>query len=131
MASTASRATNPLGQTEEAGPSAAAAFEHLVESAQGVVTKRIDLALLEGREIASDTLDRAVWGAIGVVLAAAAWLSLAMALVFLLLPEAGTTARIAMFALLNGIAASGALAYAARSRREAGARSASMIEERP
>jgi len=131
MATIASRTTTTLARTEAIGTSSTAAFEHLVESAQGVVTKRIDLALLEGREIASDTLDRAAWGVIGVVLAAAAWLALASAMILLLLPEAAMTVRIASFALLNGIAATGALAYAARSKREAGARSTSSTKEKP
>ncbi|MFN2428034.1 MAG: hypothetical protein ABR587_16485 [Candidatus Binatia bacterium] len=131
MATIATRTTNTLVPSEETGTSATAAFEHLVQSTQGVVTKRIDLALLEGREIASDTLDRAAWGGIGVVLATAAWLSLAMSLVFLLLPGAAPAVRLATFALLNGIAAAAALAYAARSKRQAGARSNALLEEKP
>lgn len=130
MGTMATRTTNTIARSEEPGASAAAAFEQLVEGAQGVVTKRIDLALLEGREIASDTLARAAWGAIGVVLATVAWLSLTMVVVLLLLPGAAPTVRIAAFALVNGIAAAGVLAHATRSKRVAGARPGSTSEEK-
>jgi hypothetical protein len=88
-----------------------------------VITKRIDLALLEGREIVSDTLQRAAWGAGAVIMAVVAWISLGGALVSLLLPTADLAVRLAAFTMINGLSAAIAMLIASRpgrtSKREA------------
>jgi len=45
----------------------------LVAGSQGVITKRIDLALLEGQELFSRSIERAALAGAGAVLAAVAW----------------------------------------------------------
>ena len=54
-------------------PSVTSSLGHLVAGSQGVITKRIDLALLEGRELLSRSIERAALVGAGMVLAAAAW----------------------------------------------------------
>jgi len=118
MALPATRTTHSLASNgHEAEHSAAAAFEHLVTSAQSVINKRIDLALLEGRGVLGDTMRRAAWGTVGLALATVTWLSLTLSLVFLLLPAASPATRLGVFTLINGIAAAVTLAMATRSTR--------------
>ncbi|MFN2427292.1 MAG: phage holin family protein [Candidatus Binatia bacterium] len=117
MALPATQRTDALTGGPIADNSAGAAFEQLVSSTQGVISKRIDLAVLEGREIVSESLHRAGWGGAGIVLATVTWLSLMMSLVFLFLPNAAPAIRLATFALINGIAAAACLAFAERSKR--------------
>ncbi len=85
-----------------AEPTVATSVEHLVAGGHGVITKRIDLALLEGKEILTQTIGRAALFGVGGVLALAAWLSGAAAAVLFVLPEATTMMQLAAFALLNG-----------------------------
>ena len=61
--------------------SVSAAIEHLVAGSQGVITKRIDLALLEGQELLSRTFRGAAFLGFGMVMAAGAWFAAATALV--------------------------------------------------
>ena len=56
-----------------AEPSVSSALEHLVAGSQGAITKRIDLALLEGQELLSRTFRGAALLGFGMVLAAGAW----------------------------------------------------------
>ena len=56
-------------------------LDHLVAGSQGVITKRIDLALIEGQELLSHTLQRAALVGFGMVLAAGAWFAVAACLV--------------------------------------------------
>ena len=69
-------------------PSVSSSLEHLVAGSQGVITKRIDLALLEGQELLSRTLQRAALVGVGMVLAAAAWFAVAACLVLFATPDA-------------------------------------------
>ena len=59
------RDDSPTGE-----PSVSSSLEHLVAGSQGVTTKRIDLALLEGQELLSRTLQLAALVAFAMVLAA-------------------------------------------------------------
>lgn len=93
------RASEPMSGGE---PSVASSVEHLVAGSHGVITKRIDLALLEGQEILSKTIGRAALFGAGGVLALASWLSGAAAVVLFVFPEATALMRLAAFGLLNG-----------------------------
>ena len=99
------------------GPSVASSLEHLVAGSQGVNTKRVDLALLEGRELLSRTLQGAAFVGLGIVLAAAAWFSAAASVVLLVIPDASWVVRLAAFGLLNGGCAVGLVALARRRDR--------------
>ena len=103
------------------------AIEHLVASSQGVITKRIDLALLEGQELLSRTLQRAALVAFGMVLAAGAWFAVAACLVLLATPNANLVLRLAAFGLLNAGGALGLVALAMRGRPQTPARANSDV----
>ena len=95
-------------------PSVSSALEHLVAGSHGVVTKRVELALLEVQERLSRTLHRAALVGVGIVLAAAAWFAVAACVVLLATPDASLVVRLAAFGLLNGGAAMGLVALASR-----------------
>lgn len=103
---------NPIGE-----PSVSASLEHLVAGSQGMITKRIDLALLEGRELLSRTVQGAALVALGITLAAAAWFAMAASVVLLVIPDASWVIRLAAFGLLNGGCAVGLVTLAMRHRR--------------
>ena len=67
-------------------PSVSSAIEHLVASSQDVITKRIALAMLEGRELLSRTLYGVVFVGLGMVVGAGAWFALAACLVLSVRP---------------------------------------------
>ena len=115
-------------------PSVSSAIEHLVGSSQGVITKRIDLALLEGQELLSRTLQRAGLFAFGMVLAAGAWFALMACLVLFIVPNANPILRLAAFGLLNAGSALGLVALAMRGRGQTPApanRNVSSTTEEP
>jgi uncharacterized membrane protein YqjE len=93
----------------------------LVTASQGMVSKRIDLAVLETQESLSRTLRRATLVALGLVLAAVAWFALAASLVLVINANATPTLRLATFGLLNAGAAFGVVAIAMRNRSRAAA----------
>ena len=95
-------------------PSVSSSLEHLVAGSQGVITKRIDLALLEGRELLSRSLQGAALVGLGIVLAAAAWFAVAAGVVLLVIPDASRVVRLAAFGLLNGGTAAGLVTLAMR-----------------
>lgn len=101
-----------------AEPSVSSALEHLAAGSQGAITKRIDLALLEGQELLSRTFRGAALLGFGMVLAAGAWFAAATCLVLLATPEANLVARLAIFALLNAAGAVGLVALAMQRRRK-------------
>jgi uncharacterized membrane protein YqjE len=98
-------------------PSVASALEHVAAATQGVIASRMDLALLEAKELLSRSLQRAALVVAAVILAAAAWLALAACLVLFLTPDAGALVRLAAFAGLNGGGALGLIALAGRRGR--------------
>ena len=104
------------GHSATGEPSVSSSLEHLVAGSQGVITKRIDLALLEGQELLSRTLQRAGLFAFGMVLAAGAWFALAACLVLFIVPNANPILRLAAFGLLNAGSALGLVALAMRGR---------------
>jgi uncharacterized membrane protein YqjE len=108
-------------------PSVSSSLEHLVAGSQGVITKRIDLALLEGQELLSHTLQRAALVGFGMVLAAGAWFAVAACLVLLTTPNANLVLRLAAFGLLNAGGALGLVALAMRGRLQTPARPNSNV----
>lgn len=108
-------------------PSVSSSLEHLVAGSQGVITKRIDLALLEGQELLSRTLRRAALVAFGLVLASGAWFAVAACLVLLVTPNANAVLRLAAFGLLNAGGALGLFALAMRGRPQTPARANSDV----
>lgn len=94
----------------------------LVTASQGVIGKRIDLAVLETQTSLSRTLRRATLVALGLVFAVAAWFALAASLVLAINANATPPLRLATFGLLNGAAAFGVLAIAMRNRSRANRR---------
>ena len=103
---------------DAAEPSVSSALEHLAAGSQGVITKRIDLALLEGQQLLSSTLRGAALLGFAMVLAAGAWFAAATCLALLATPEANPVVRLAVFALLNAAGAGGLIALAIRRRRQ-------------
>lgn len=97
--------------------SVVSSLEHLLDGAQGVVAKRIDLALLEGGELLSRAIGRTALTAAGILLAVTAWLAGAGALVLFVMPDTNPVVRLAVLALLNGGAGLGLVALAMRRRR--------------
>jgi hypothetical protein len=106
------RDDSPAGE-----PSVSSSLEHLVAGSQGVITKRIDLALLEGHELLSRSIERAALVGAGMVLAAAAWFALAGAFVLFVAPDASPVIGLAAFGLLNGGGAVGLVVLAIRHSR--------------
>ncbi len=102
------------GETSGTEPSVSASLEHLVAGSQGVISKRIDLALLEARELFSRSLESAVLVVAAMVLAGAAWFAGVGALVLYVVADAGPIVRLAAFGLANG---AGAIALALLARR--------------
>jgi hypothetical protein len=94
------------------------ALERLGAAGQGVVAKRIDLALLEGHELLSRTLGSVALIGPGVILAAIAWCAGAAACVLLIAPAATPAGHLAIFGALNGAPALGLLALGIRRSRK-------------
>ena len=111
--------------------SVSSAIEHLVAGSQGVLAKRIDLALLEGQDLLSRTLQRAALVAFGMVLAAGAWFAAAACLVLLATPNANPVVRLAAFGILNAGAALGLVALAMRGWKQTAPRSNGNVSGTP
>ena len=86
-----------------------------MEASEGVVTKRIDLALLEAKEAGSRTVRGALSACIAVILGCAAWFALLGAAVFILV--SGMPARLALFGGINAGVAAVLAGLAARQTR--------------
>ena len=105
------------GRGTTAEPSVSSALVHLVSGSQGVITKRIDLALLEGQELLARTFGGAALVGAGTLLAAAAWFAVAAGFTLWVIPVANPVVRLAVFGLLNGGAAVGLVALGMRRGR--------------
>jgi len=92
-------------------PTIPSAVEKLVAASQGVITKRIDLVMLEVHELLGRLVMRSALIAFGIVVAVAAWFAAVGAIVLYLFPGAGPIVHLGMFALVN--AAVGAAIVAA------------------
>ena len=115
MEFTETAATGRQGGTSE--PSVSSSLDHLVAGSQGVITKRIDLALLEGRQMLSRSIERATLVGASMILAAVAWFAGAGAFVLFVAPDASPVIRLAAFGLLNGAGAVGLVTLAMRRGR--------------
>ena len=81
------------------------ALERLLAASEGVVTKRIDLALLEAQQIVAQGLVSVLLLALSLVWIAGGWFAFAICVVELLLEGQSYTARVAAFGVLNAAAA--------------------------
>ncbi|MGH3055016.1 MAG: hypothetical protein ACRDL7_08580 [Gaiellaceae bacterium] len=91
--------------TDPADASVGAALERLLTASQGVVTKRIDLALLEAQGLVSRGLISVFLLALNVVWIAAAWCAFAIGAVTLVLGNDSFVQRAGAFGVLNAAAA--------------------------
>ena len=107
MAAGEAQASEPrtVGDASAPEPSVTSALERLLAASQGVVTKRIDLALLEAQEIVSRGVLGAALVGLSVLWVAAAWFALAACVVLLVTADANLIGRIGLFAVLNAGAA--------------------------
>jgi uncharacterized membrane protein YqjE len=105
------------GDSGTAEPSVSSALERLGAAGQGVIAKRIDLALLEGHELLSRALGGAALVGAGMVLAAAAWFAVAAGFTLSITPADNLVVRLAVFGLLNGGGAVGLVALGMRRAR--------------
>lgn len=108
--------SNVRDDSSNGQPSVSSSLEHLVAGSQGVITKRIDLALLEGQELLSRSIERVALVGAGMVLAVVAWFAGAGALVLFVAPDASPVIRLAAFGLLNGAGAVGLVTLGTRHR---------------
>ena len=99
-------------------PSASSALERLASASQDMIVKRVDLALLEGQELLSRTLRGAALGALGMILAAAAWFAMAACVTRLVTDDSSAVVRLAIFGLLNAGGAIGLVTLARRRGRQ-------------
>lgn len=88
-----------------AEPSVASGLERLLTASQGVVTKRIDLALLEIQEIMSRGVVSAALVGLSVLWLAAAWFATVLCIVLLIAADASLIERVGLFAVANAAAA--------------------------
>jgi uncharacterized membrane protein YqjE len=95
-------------------PSVSSALERLGSAGQGVVAKRIDLALLEGHELLSRTIGSATLVGPGMVLATVAWFALVTAFILVVAPEATVAVHLVIFGFVNGGGAAGLIALGTR-----------------
>jgi uncharacterized membrane protein YqjE len=89
-------------------------IERLVVASQGVITKRIDLALLEGQELVTRTVLALVLGGLGVLLACGAWFAFVAFIVLSLAADAAPATRALIFAGINAIGAAALITPAIR-----------------
>ena len=80
-------------------PSVSSSLEHLIAGSQGVITTRVDLALLEARELLSRFIERAALAGLAILLAAGAWFAAAAALTLFVATNADPALRLAVFGL--------------------------------
>jgi len=91
-------------------------LERLASAMQGVLTKRIDLVMLEANELAGALVVRSALARFGVFLALAAWFSALAALILLFTPTPNPVLRLVLFAAINAVAGVAVLARAVRER---------------
>jgi len=114
MASPQALQESARSERPEGDPSVSSSLEHLIAGSQGVITKRLDLALLETQEILSRVVERAAVAAVAIVLAAGTWFALAAALVLLVAPDADPLLQLTFFGLINAAGTLGLLRFVQR-----------------
>lgn len=95
-------------------PSWPVALERLATATQGVITKRIDLVMLESSELVSTMIVRSALIGFGVLLALAAWSSGTAAVILYLMPAAGIMLQLIVYAGSTATLGVAVLAYAVR-----------------
>lgn len=90
------------GDGPSGAPSIGSSLENLVDASQSVMTNRIELALLEARELLVRSLRDVAWMSLVVLLATAGWFAAIAGGVLFLLPDASRVVHLAVFAMLNG-----------------------------
>jgi membrane protein implicated in regulation of membrane protease activity len=95
-------------------PSVPAALEKIATASQRVLSKRIDLLMLDNHEMISRLLVKAALLSVGVVAGLAAWMSAVAALVTWLVPTWSTAGQLGIFALLNAVVAGAVIAFTLR-----------------
>ena len=95
--------------------SSLSSIEHLVAGGQGVLSKHVDLALLEAREMLAHSLRALALLCVCVLVGTVAWFTLIAAAVVWALPAATDVAQLLTFSFVNGLAA---VALAMRARRQ-------------
>lgn len=91
------------------GPTISASLDSLVAGSQGLIARRLDLALLEAGELVARSTERAALAGMGMLLAVGAWMAASAALVEAIVPHLSPASRLAAFAALCAL---GALAFA-------------------
>lgn len=94
--------SEPLAPTN-GPPSASAALEKLTSATQRVVTKRIDLLMLEVHELVGSLAVKAALMGFGVVVGLAAWFAAISALVLYQLPTSSLVYQLMIFAAINAV----------------------------
>jgi len=84
-----------IGSVQSA-PSVPAALEKIASATQRVISKRIDLVMLENHEFVSTLIARAALISFGVVVALSAWFAGIAAVVFYLMPNSGVVLHLAV-----------------------------------
>lgn len=102
-------------RAEEA--SVGSSLEHLIAGSQGVITKRLDLAVLEAEDLFSRGAERAALIGVAMILLAGACFAMTGTLASVVVSETMPQLRMALFGLLNGVAATGAVRLARRRGR--------------
>lgn len=90
-------------ESPHGSPSVPAALEKIASATQRVVSKRIDLFLLENHELISGLLLKAGFIIFGVVVGVAAWFTAISALVLYVLPSASQALHLVVFAAINAV----------------------------
>ena len=93
------------GRANAGGPSVISAVERLLVASEGVIAKRIDLALLEGHELLARVLLIGALGSSVILLVTGALFALIAALVLAIMPEATRAAHLAVFGGIDVVVA--------------------------
>lgn len=93
------------GQAGAGEPSMSGAIERLFAATQGVITKRIDLALLQVEEIFSRGLASIAVIGLSVLCLTASWFATVVCAVLLIASNGSLIERVALFGLINLVAA--------------------------
>lgn len=97
-----------------AEPSVPAALEKIASASQRVLSKRIDLLMLDNHEMISRLLVKAALLSVGVVAGLAAWMTAIAAIVTWLVPAWSTAGQLGIFALVNAVVAAVVVTFTLR-----------------
>lgn len=95
-------------------PSVPAALEKIASASQRVLSKRIDLLMLDNHEMISRLLVKAALLSVGVFAGLAAWMTAIAAAVAWLMPTWATAGQLGVFSLANAVVAGVVVAFTLR-----------------